>query len=179
MPHPVKDPTGLVARGGPGTLMERPQLAAYIGAVAAEWGSIDNLLKEIFNSITLAKPIKGGAQRVSILADTIFSNFVTYHSRIQTIESVMKLRMASDICEEFDKLGNQTRRQSSIRNNLVHIEWQVCDAFPDDLITIKDEKWIRYTEPDLLHILNLSVDLRNLVSDFSIKVFHAPKSPVD
>lgn len=40
MPQPIpkKDLTGLAARGGPRSILERPNLAALLGAITAEWG---------------------------------------------------------------------------------------------------------------------------------------------
>lgn len=175
MPYQIKNLVGLAARGGPKIILERPKLAALIGAIAAEWGDIDNLLADIFNFVSLSRPIPIGAHSRSDLAHAIFDNLVAFPIRIEVIASVMKLRMTLEIQDEFFALAQQIRRKASERNDLIHARWHICDKYPDDLIQIENGEWIRYTENDLTDRLNRSVQMTMCVSDFSIKVAHAPK----
>ncbi|MER8431372.1 hypothetical protein [Mesorhizobium caraganae] len=178
MPHPINNPVGLAARGGPRIVLERPALAMLIGAIAAEWGEIDAMLGEIFNFVSLSKPSPSGGSK-SELAGVIFDSLVSFQVRTEVIASVMRLRMQKDIQDEFSGLVKKIRSRTKARNTLVHSAWQVCDAYPKDLIRIVDGAWIRYTESNLKHDLDVSVALRNEVNDFTIKVAFAPKVAID
>ena len=52
MPQPINPPAGLAARGGPKIIREKVEMAALLGAVAAVWGEIDEILYSIFNLVT-------------------------------------------------------------------------------------------------------------------------------
>jgi hypothetical protein len=87
MPQPIKTVRGLAARGGPKIILERPKLAALLGAISAEWGDVDTLFSSIFNLITFAKFIPMGAHSRSALSSAIFEqSFVSYSSKIEVIK---------------------------------------------------------------------------------------------
>jgi len=150
-----------------------------IGAIAAEWGEIDAMLGEIFNFVSLSKPIPVGGHSRSEVAGAIFDSLVSFPIRTDVIANVMRLRMQKDIQDEFTSIVRKIRSRATLRNTLLHTAWQVCDVYPKDLIRIVDGAWIRYTESNLKHDLEISVILRNEVNDFTIKVAHAPKLNVD
>lgn len=179
MPHPIKSLKGRAARGGPKIILERPELAKLMGAIAAEWGSIDNILASIFNVVTLAKYIPEGAHSRSELACEIFQNFISIRSRTDLIAQMIKLRLDEDIQKEFASLTKSMTKKIKERNNLVHTEWQVCGDFPNDLIKTTSKEWLRFTENDLTEMLEQHSNMRNQMQDFFIKVSHAKKKEVD
>ena len=179
MPHPIKKLKGRAARGGPKIILERPELAKLMGAIAAEWGSIDNILACIFNAVTLAKYIPDGAHSRSELAYEIFQNFISIRSRTDLIAQLIKLRLDVGIQKEFTDLTRSMNNKIKERNNLVHTEWQVCDDFPDDLIKTTSKEWVRFTENDLTEMLEQHSNMRNQMQDFFIKVSRAEKKEVD
>ncbi|MEP3279380.1 MAG: hypothetical protein ABJN26_25450 [Stappiaceae bacterium] len=170
---------GINARSGPQTVLERPQLAALLGAITAEWGTIENLVADIFNIVSLSKPIPIAARSKSELANLIFSHFRNFSSQIELIKSVMKLRVDNEVISEFDQLSREIRSRSKMRNDLVHTKWHVSDDYPEDLIKISGKYWIRYTEPDLQEILNQSTNTRNNAFNFTIRLSHSPMKDVD
>ncbi|MBL4872771.1 MAG: hypothetical protein JKY41_05095 [Rhodobacteraceae bacterium] len=179
MPHPIRNLKGRAARGGPKIVLERPELAKLMGAIAAEWGSIDNILAGIFNVVTLAKYIPVGAHSRSEMANGIFQNFISIRSRTDLIAQMIQLRLDEGIQKEFTDLTKSMTKKIKERNNLVHTEWQVCDDFPDDLIKTTSKGWVRFTENDLTEMLEQHCNMRNQMQDFFIKVSHADKKEVD
>ena len=179
MPHPIRNPVGLSARGGPQVILERPELAKLLGAIAAERGDADNILVEIVSLVSLSKSIPVGARSSSKMAKAIFGRLMSFPARKDMILTVMALRCSDMLCNEFEALCKKISRGSKSRNALIHAQWNVCDKYPADLIQIEDENSIRYTTSDFRSILNNASKVRNLVSDFAIKVAHAPKAHID
>ena len=176
MPQPIKAVQGLSARGGPKIILERPKLAALLGAISAEWGDIDTLFSDIFNLITFAKFIPIGAHSRSALSSAVFDqSFTSYKSKIEVIKRIIKLRYSKNILDEFEKLTTDIRKKAKQRNELIHCTWQVCDKYPEDLIQIPNQRWIRYTERDFNSTLNRSVLIRNALNDFFIKLSHSQR----
>lgn len=173
MPQPIKTIQGLTARGGSKVILERPKLAALLGAISAEWGDIDNLFSDIFNLITFAKFIPIGAHSRSALSSAVFDqSFTSYIAKIEVIKRVLDIRYSKSVLDEFNKLSIDLRAKAKERNKLVHGAWQVCDKYPADLIQIRDQTWIRYTERDFNDVLERSVLIRNALNDFFIKLSH-------
>ena len=173
MPQPIKATQGLIARGGPKVILERPRLAALLGAITAVWGDVDNLFSDIFNLITFAKFIPVGAHSRSTLSSAVFDqSFTSYAAKIEVIKRVVAIRYPKKFHDEFDELTTDLRAKAKERNRLIHGAWQVCDKYPTDLIRIRDEKWIRYTERDFNDVLERSVLTRNALNDFFIKLSH-------
>lgn len=173
MPHPITMP-GLGSRQGPKVLLERPQLAMLIGAIAGEWGSIDATLSNIFNFASYSI-FKGGGHQLDPMATALFANLVATSAKTDLIRTAIELRVPS-LLEEFKKLTVTTRRVSGTRNSVVHASWHISDQYPDDLIRYDIAgNAIRYTKKCLEEILEQVTIARNRVHDFSIKISHAPK----
>ena len=180
MPQPIKTLTGLSARGGPKIILERHKLAALLGAISAEWGDIDTLFSNIFNLITFAKFIPIGAHSSSPLSSAVFDkSFISHSSKIDVIERILKLRYTKDIVEEFSKIAKEIRKKATSRNTLIHCTWQICDEYPEDLIQIEKQKWIRYTERDFTDTLDRSIEIRNKLNDYFIKLSHTERIDIE
>ena len=176
MPQLIKIVQGLSARGGPKIILERPKLAALLGAISAEWGDIDTLFSEIFNLITFAEFIPIGAHSRSALSSAVFDqSFTSYKAKIEVIKRILKIRYSEDIFHIFEKLTTELINKANQRNILIHCTWQICDKYPEELIQIKNQKWIRYTERDFNDTLDRSVLIRNTLQDFLIKLSHTQR----
>ena len=176
MPQPIRVLVGLSARGGPKIILERPKLAALLGAISAEWGDIDTIFSCIFNLITFAKFIPIGAHSRSAFSSAVFEqSFTSYKSKIEVIKRIIKLRYSKDILNEFERLTTVLLDKAPQRNKLIHCTWQICDDYPEDLIQIPNQKWMRYTERDFNDTLNQSVQIRNDLNDFFVKLSHSQR----
>lgn len=176
MSQPIRITQGLAARGGPRVILERPRLAALLGAIAAEWGDVDNIFSDIFNLATFATFIPIGAHSRSTLSSAIFDqSFTSYRAKIDVLKRVLAIRYAKIFYDEFENLTNDLRRKAQERNRLVHAGWKICDKYPADLLQIRDERWIRYTERDFTNALDSSVLIRNALNDFFIKLSHTER----
>lgn len=179
MPQPITKLKDLSARGGPRVLLERHKHAALLGTICSVWGDIDTLFSEIFNLITFSEPIPHLAHSRSSITSAIFDeSFISHKSKIDVIKRVINLRYEKHILSEFDKTTNELRKRAKERNELIHCSWQICDRYPNDLIKIKDEKWIRFTPKDFEETLERSILIRNELQDFYIKLSHTKRNDV-
>lgn len=170
MPFPIKP--GSAARRGPKIILERPKIAALIGAIAAEWGDVDELLLCIFNYLTFAKPIPVGAHSSSPLSAAIFGKFVSTGNKCEMIDSLLALRAPSKR-DEFALIKSDLLSKSRERGTLVHSAWSVCDDYPEDLIFFgKNGEWIKYTEKCFSASLDRFSAVRASTQDFFIGLSH-------
>jgi hypothetical protein len=114
------------------------------------------------------------------LSSAIFDqSFTSHSSKIEVIKRLIEIRYSKDILGEFEKLAKDLRKKAAARNNLIHCTWQICDKYPEDLIQIKDQIWIRHTERDFNDILDRSIEIRNALNDFFLKLSHSKRLDID
>lgn len=180
MPYEIKDPKGLSARSYPKAILDRPKLAMLIGAISATWGEMDESIKRIFSFASFAKRGADGWYRSSELADIVYGSVegLGAKTRHRLVQDVIDSTLTSDIGQELKDICKRYERLSRERNELVHSHFQLSDEYPDDLLVV-GEKWIRFTEADLLDRLNRHVELRNTVHDFLVRVSNAPRKEID
>lgn len=179
MPNPVKLPVGSTTKSGPKIVLERPDLAKLIGAIAAEWGSIDALLESIFNSASLAKRTPHG-QIDSELATLIFEELTTYRAKTSLIGRILTMRYDSDLLDEFRLIEKSLNKKASERAKIIHASWYICEKYPNDLLSLRSfNDWFLYTEKDFLEALDRAVEVERRLVDFSLMVASAERKDID
>jgi len=177
MPQPVKR-KDMKGRGGPKIVLERPRLAALIGAIASEWGSIDDDLGEIFDMLTTGSPTPQPWHSGSAVAAVVFSKFTSLGSKLDVIRSVASLRLSAEDVGEFGELSEKLRRLAKERNKIVHAKWLISDEYPDDLLAVSAGHWLRYTEKYFEEVLNRAVAVKGAVRDFLMLSYWREKKPL-
>jgi len=168
MPQPILNlPAGTAARGGNNIILERSEHAKLLGAITAVWGEIDGLFLDIFNVIAFAKAIPVGAHSHSDLSPAIFSFFINYRSKSDVILKILRIKYPDKV-KKFEEISQDIQKKAKPRNTIVHCSWQICDDYPDDLIHIKDQQWIRYTVRDFEDILERSNEVKNELVNFYV-----------
>lgn len=179
MPYPFIPQQGISARGGNNIILERPDMSALLGAVCATWGSIDNILFDIFNLITFSVQIPVGAHSKEKMSEIVFSSLRSYPAQKDLIEKILKYKYQPEVLERFIKVNEIIKKKSKGRNVLVHSEWQISDTYPEDLIITGSPEWTRYTKKCFEQILNESIIARNEINDFFIYLSHQSSSQIE
>lgn len=177
MPQPVKR-KDMKGRSGPKIVLERPRLAALIGAIASEWGAIDDDLGEIFDVLTTGTPTPQPRHSGSEVAAIVFSKFISLSAKLDVIRSVVGLRLTARNVGEFEELSRRMRKCAIERNKVIHARWMISDEFRDDLLTESAGHWLRYTEKYLEEVLDRTVALKGSVRDFLMLSHRREKKPL-
>ncbi|WP_172745751.1 hypothetical protein [Neorhizobium sp. T7_12] len=169
MPHEIKNPVGLGFHSTPSGVLDRPKLAMYIGAMAATMGQIDNQLGHVFALMTIAELSADGSiiSEGAVELGTAIES-APFKMRIDIVREALRLRVPEAVLSRFDELFRLARNSARERNDVVHKNWYLCEAFPHDLVAFEDKKWIRYTESDLIDRHHRAVNVRNQIHDFII-----------
>ncbi|QFY61556.1 hypothetical protein FZ934_14800 [Rhizobium grahamii] len=178
MPHQIKDAAQrkLAFRGYPKVLLDRPKLAALIGAMAANWGEIDETIKFLFGAAAHSDHQNGGLT-IDPIAGVVFGSIehLGLATRLDVIKAIIPCRLGREYVAEFSDIAAEIRKRNPERNDVIHASWNICDEYPDDLILLRDGQPYRYTFADLNDRLERAVATRNRLWDFAIKVANAPK----
>ena len=170
MPQPITSPGGAY-RAFPKHVLERPKLAALLGAIAAQWGFVDRSLLDIFERAT------SKSFHRDEVATTIFDTLGAQGPKLDLIERMIELRLPDETKKKWKAIRKMIRDRSGERNPLIHGAWNISDAHPHELILLKvSGQAILYTERDFVEILDRVVELSNSVNDFVIEVANAKKT---
>jgi len=163
---PVKDGP----RAHPRFLLERPRIAALIGAIVVEWAYIENSLADVFERAGSTTMYRDDVSLAQI------RRIHTLGGRISQIDKRLALHVVGTAKESFDAMIAEIRAASADRNMIAHGNWHMTDDFRDDLVRIDETgAHIRYTEQDYADIFDRVIAIRNKVHDFVILVHHAEK----
>jgi hypothetical protein len=173
MPQPIPHRADIKPfNNRPRIILERPKLAALIGAIAAEWGTIDDCLVGIYD--TAVSHPGGVARAVNPVNVAVFEELGALNPRLDIIETVLKMRLPS-LSEKFAGLRKALRKSAGERAKFVHQNWSVSDDFPDDLCVARGDGNVRYQEYDFTQALDRAVEMRKQVQDFLVESAHAPR----
>jgi len=180
MPNEIKNAAErkLAFRGYPKVLLDRPQMAAFVGTIAGTWGEIDETLRYIFNVVSYGQPSGNGISvTIDELTDDIYDSVAQFglKTRLDLVGSVIAHRLSEEHHERYQNISTEIRQRARERNELIHAQWHICDEFPDDLIQFKHSKPFRYTPKELEDRLERAVSTRNKIWDFSIVCSSAPR----
>lgn len=174
MPQPIhfrENASGF--RSFPKVVLERPDLAALLGAIAAEWGYIDRALVSIYE-IALGdhEPFGHG---VNAVHQEVFETLIAINTRLEIISRVLKARVPEPVPSRFSDLCIVLRARAGERARYVHANWSISEDFPDDLIVTGRDGNFRYQRHDFEQVLERTVDIRTKIHGFIIEVAHAPR----
>lgn len=146
MPQPYR-PKGKL-RFGPDALLERPELSAYIGAVATMWTVVEEgwgiLLAEM-----LAADAKVGVQLYLALTGAT--------SQASVLRTIANERLPEALQAEFGNLMKSERARAGERNRIVHGRWAIDPETPDALI-LGERDWLPKQIAEINHYYKRTVN---------------------
>ena len=130
---------GISVFSGPSVILQRPELAALIGCVCADWAYIENSLIGLYGTLMgvyLPQP-PGYEPPLHPVARQVLSEVQSIRSRISLVKKlaewvVTDLTLKKDMLEALDRLS----KAAAGRNLVAHGLWGISDAEPDALILI-------------------------------------------
>jgi hypothetical protein len=103
MPQPL--PRGHYPIFGPGKVLERPDLAAQIANVIADWRNVEEILELIYGQILRASISKNRQSHTitDTLSHQIFETIYLVEPKIKLIEKALKMLEQPECGQEFSK----------------------------------------------------------------------------
>lgn len=185
MPQPMKPKIGQIFDDAPRLLETRSACAIKMALVALAWVSIESALTRWF-SWAVSEPEQTAADTYSLRANEAFKAALTsienLHLRIVVIRAAMQKRFNASQAEQFELLAQELRTRAGERNIVVHSHWTFTDNYPDDVLLLQDDRWIRYTAKDFELMVQRLEATEKKVIDFTLqwtdltRLFHQPST---
>lgn len=171
MPQPICQP-GMSYRSYPCHLLDRPQCAILIGAVAGEWGAIDGILAHIYGIISGGSDIiPVGVIGIDEMAREALGNVPALQLRLKLVRLALKRTMPEEIATQFNDISREIQSRSGERTNIIHGNWFVSKDLPESLaLKQNDGTHIEYTESDFSDSLDRISETRRKLHRLSIVV---------
>jgi len=170
MPQPFKPKTGQQVTSGSSVIRQRPACAIAIVEVCGSWAHFEEMLLDLFNTVTSHWKTLPNGQRVPISNYAVLRAFKavdTLHLKHVIMTSAFKGRLSEELIDEFEILMRTARTRVKERNAVAHALWAICDAYPDDLLIATEgafgpTDYVRYTLKDFD---NITARLQGLLSE--------------
>jgi hypothetical protein len=137
MPQPLR--IGSSVQVGPDTLLRRPELAAEIGNVSANWNLIEHDLMNLY-ALLMGDYLSnqhGFAPPNHPVAYQVFDALNAFNPRVDLLEKLLVWRASEAQVKQFrDTIRATLRKRFAERSEIVHGIWGTCDEYPDALILI-------------------------------------------
>jgi hypothetical protein len=135
MAHPLK--VGISFTSGPGVLLERPELAALVGSICADWTSVENGLASFYGHLMGVYLPSDPEYEPAFhpIALQVFDEVQTIHSRVQLVKKLAEWVIKDDDLKK-DTLSvlDKTKNAGKGRNTVAHAVWGICKEEPEALI---------------------------------------------
>jgi hypothetical protein len=142
---------------------QRPNHAAGIGAVSAEWAALEEYLTLAMVRSLHAFSDEGAYSIASTTLETIESP----STRLDVIAALLKIHASKPDFEFFtDKLRPEVHKRAGERNRILQSIWYVDDRYPDHVITRFDGRYVRYSVHDITEISDRIITTANSVREF-------------
>ncbi len=133
-----KAKTGISVEYRPRVILERPQLAALLGAVTAEWSRLDHDVTFLYANLMggYLPTLEGFVPPLHPVALQAFDTLETQYHRLELLEKLAKwvVRDESLLSDLVDTVIPGIRSAAKLRNTLVHANWGIAGEYPDGLI---------------------------------------------
>jgi len=119
--------------GDPDACAKRPELAAYIGRIAAHWSHVEWSMG-ILVSVILHEDAR--------LATTVFSPVRSEPTRFAILDAIATENLPPELFQEFQALRKQVKQTGGERDRIIHGCWMLAPEAPDSLIHINPRQLI-------------------------------------
>lgn len=186
MAHNVR--SGTTVTQGPRTLLERPALAALLGAVAAEWAFLEQSVMGFYAYLMgrYLPRLPGWSAPVHPVALQVFDTLETQRLRLDLLRKLTKwiVRDASLVVELDDQVLPAIRKAGVLRNTLLHSSWGISPAYPEAIIRMPVfGHQLVYQATDLNEAIDRIIAARRMLMGLETKVRAAHSSagalPID
>ena len=153
-------------------VLQRPALAALIGAIAAEWTQVEaGLVALIAGAFGATSTHTDGGYSINNnwVAHAAIAKSETIRVRLKILDATFgELVRGTSVEAAWIQLRADLEGRSKERNKIVHGIWVLAEDFPDDVLLAEEGgRLLRYTEADfkdvLARISKVSGDCHNVL----------------
>lgn len=168
MPQPFR---GDSCRGGPNLVLERPELAAHIGNVVANWVLLEGDLTDFYAFLmgTYLPNEAGWAPPTHPVASQVFAVVQSFNARLKLVDELCQWRGGKEEAEAFSELVPRIRHVAGARATVAHAQWMISDRHPRALILRRrpPQVWVkRDFENVSRRILETRASLNRIIQSF-------------
>lgn len=147
------------------TLMKRPEHAARIACIAAEWTQVEKSLALLIGGVfgRSEATIEGGFSiATNFFAQTTILSLETIRQRLKVVDKTFgALAKGTEFEARWADLSAALNKRSRERNSVIHGNWALSSDYPNDLILIEiDGSSHRYTVRHMDEILDRIIEAR-------------------
>jgi hypothetical protein len=138
MAHRVKIGTSVTS--GARQVLQRPSLASLLGAVAAEWTSLESRVMQLYALLMgdYLPEIPGLGTPWHPVAFQVFDTLETQRLRLALLRKLAKWVINEPVLlKELDEVVLESiKKAAKLRNTLIHGQWGIATEYPDALILL-------------------------------------------
>lgn len=172
MAHQVK--IGTSVHSGGRQVLQRPSLAALLGAVAAEWASLESWVMHLYGFLmgVYLPRVPGFEPPIHPVALQVFDTLETQRLRLELLRKLANWVIKdADLLSELDEVVlDSLRKAAKLRNTLVHGQWGIATEYPNALILLPTfGHQLAYQESDFNEAIDKIIDAKKAVGSFHNK----------
>lgn len=137
MPQPLK--VGSTVQCGPNRVLKRPDLAAEIGNVCANWSLVERELMTLYGLLMgdYFPRLAGAGPLTHPIAYQVFDTLNAFNSKVALLVKLLAWRASEAEVKKFrDEIWPRLRKRYDERSVIAHGVWSTCDDYPDALILV-------------------------------------------
>jgi hypothetical protein len=180
MPQPLK--VGSTVQLGPNKVLDRPDLAAEIGNVCANWSLVESELMTLYALLMgdyLPKR-PGFAPPTHPIAYQVFDSLNAFGPRVELLEKLLAWRTSEATQKYFrEVIRPQLRKRFTERSIIAHGVWGTCDDYPDALILVPTYgHQMIYKKRDFEHVSHRIHEARKTLGELVARVYERRKQGI-
>ncbi|MEP0546007.1 MAG: hypothetical protein ABJF88_03680 [Rhodothermales bacterium] len=173
MAHRTK--SGITVQAGPRMILQRPQMAALLGTVAAEWSLLERWITSLYAYLmgVYLPRTPGFFPPVHPVALQVFDTLQTLHLRLELLTKLADWVVKDDGLREELKgpVVASIRRAAKDRNKWVHAQWGIAPEYPDSLIFMPTfGHQLVVSESDLNEAIDRIIGARDVIGKLETRV---------
>lgn len=155
-------------------ILERPSLAALLGAVAAEWALLENWVMHLYAYLlgVYLPRVPGFEPPIHPVALQVFDTLETQRLRLDLLKKLAGwvLKDPALLKELNTVVIESIRKAAKLRNTLLHSQWGVAAEYPDALVLLPTfGHQMAYEEADFQEAIDRIIDARKSIGAFTVK----------
>ena len=173
MPGPVPSHITGFNGGAANVASAEPECMARVAAVALGWTAIEKSLVNFVNCALGSAHMQSEhvvGQSGNWVAKKAMEQAETIRTRIKLIDSLVEpLIQGSEFQERWRDLRERLKRNSRVRNEIIHAMWAYTTELPGELVRLRPNHQERWTVADFSDVLTrfneLDADIHQLTHD--------------
>lgn len=138
MPQPL--PAGKSVHFGPNRILKRPEQAAHMGNVCANWSLIEGDMVSLYALLmgTYLPSVAGFSPPAHPVAYQVFDSLNALGPRLDLLNRLCRWRAQEAEADHLQQvLSPFIRKRYAERSRVAHGQWGICEEYPDALMLMQ------------------------------------------